>query len=85
MITGKRAKVLRNETWETLGAEGVQEAAGTKSERIYIEIRKATVAQLVELRPLFEVCTRETGHKERGAGGSCGSAKRQQKNNFGTA
>ena len=33
LITRKRARVLRNGKWETLGAEGVQEAAETQSER----------------------------------------------------
>ena len=44
LITGKRGIQSGNNIWETPGAEGVQEAAGTKSARIYIEIRLATVA-----------------------------------------
>ena len=36
MITGKRAKQLKDGTWETPGVEGTQEAAGTQSDRIYI-------------------------------------------------
>ena len=63
MITGKRDKQLEDGTWETQGVEGIQEAAGNQSARIYIEQRQATVAQWVELRPLFEVCTRETGYE----------------------
>ena len=50
-------------TWETPGAEGIQEEAVTQSVRIYIEIRQATVAQWVAIRPLFEVCARETGYE----------------------
>ena len=63
MITWKRAKQLEDGTWETPGAEGIQEAAGTQSARIYIEKRQATLSQWVVLRPLFEVCARETGYE----------------------
>ena len=63
MITGKRAKQLGDGTWKTQGAEGIQEAVGTHSDSIYIEQRKATVAQWVALRPLFEVCERKTGYE----------------------
>ena len=62
MITGKRAKKLGDGTWETPGAEGIQESAGTQSDRIYIERRQATVAQWVALSPVFEVCAMETGY-----------------------
>ena len=37
MITGKRVKQLGDGTWETLGTEGIKEAAGNQSARIYIE------------------------------------------------
>ena len=63
MIAGKRENQLGYGTWETLGAEGIREAAGTQSARIYIERRQATVAQWVVLRPLFDVCARETGYE----------------------
>ena len=36
LITGKRSRRLGDGTWETPGAEGVREAAGTQLERIYI-------------------------------------------------
>ena len=60
-IIGKRGRRLSDGTWETHGSEGVQEAAGTQLTRTYKGRRKATVAQCVALRPLFEVCARETG------------------------
>ena len=63
MITGKRGKQLGGGTWEAPGVEGIREALGTESDRIYIEQRQATMAQWVSLRPLFEVCTRETGYE----------------------
>ena len=34
---------------------------GTQSEMTYIGRRHKTVAQWVTLRPIFEVCARETG------------------------
>ena len=45
MITGRKAKQLGDGTWETLGAEGILESAGTQSDRIYIEQRQATMMQ----------------------------------------
>ena len=63
MITGKRAKQLGDETWETPGEEGIREAVGTQPDRIYIEQRQATVVQWVALRTLFEVFARETGYE----------------------
>ena len=63
MITGKRTKQLGDGTWETTGAESMREAAVKQSARICIERRRATVAQWVALRPLFEVCSRETGYE----------------------
>ena len=61
LITGKKARQLGDGTRETQGAEIVREAAGTQSDRIYIEQRQATVAQWVALRPLCEICEGETG------------------------
>ena len=60
MITGKRTKKLGDGTWERPGVEGIQEAAGTQSARIYIERRQATVEQWVAIHTLFEVCARDT-------------------------
>ena len=39
---------------------------GTQSARIYIDRRQATMAQWVALRPLIEVCARETEYEEGG-------------------
>ena len=63
MITEKRAKILGDGAWETLGAEGIREVAGTHPYMIYIEQRQATVAYWVALRPLFDICARETGYE----------------------
>ena len=66
MITEKREKKLGYGTWETTGVEGLLKASGTQSDRIYIERWQKTMAKWVALRPLFEVCARETGY---GGGG----------------
>ena len=63
MIMGNGTKQLGDGTWETPGAEVIREAAGTQSDRTYIEQRQATEVQWVALRPLFEVCARETGYE----------------------
>ena len=81
-ITGKQARRLGDRMWETPQAEGVREALGTQSEMTNIGRRQATVAQLVVLRPLFEVCTREKGYKGEGGEGSLGGDKWQQRDNF---
>ena len=63
MITGKIENQLGDETWETPGSEGIQEAAVTQLYRIYIERQQATVEQWGGIRPLFKLCTRETGYE----------------------
>ena len=67
-IMWKRARQLRGGTWETPGVEGVRESAGTQLARTYISKQQETVSQWVELSPLFEVCTRETGYEGGGGG-----------------
>ena len=76
LITGKRARRFGDGTWENPGLEGVQEASGIQSERIYIEQRQATVAQWVAQRLLVEVCARETWYK--GAGRRVVACSRQE-------
>ena len=63
MIMEKRAKKFGDGSWETPVAEGIRKAAVTHSDRIYTEQRQATIAQWVELRPLFEVCARKKGYE----------------------
>ena len=53
MIREKRAKQLGYGTWEKTGAEVLLEAAGIQSDRIYKYKRQKTMAQWVELHPLF--------------------------------
>ena len=66
-ITGKRARQLRDGTWDMPGAEGVRETSGTQSARTYIWRRQENVAQWMVLRPIFEVCARDTWYE----GGGC--------------
>ena len=54
-IMGKRTRRLVDRTWDTPGAEGLQEAAETQSAMTYLRKRKATMEQWVTLRPLYEV------------------------------
>ena len=58
-ITGKRAWRIGYGTWEMPVADVVQKANGKQSEMTYIGRQKATVAQGVELQPIFEVCAGE--------------------------
>ena len=50
-------------TWRQVAAEMVLEKAGTQSLGTYIERRQATMAEWVALRPILEVCDRETGYE----------------------
>ena len=71
--------------------EAVLQGAGTQSLGTYVDRRQTTVAEWVALRPVFDVCTRETGYKEGGetpgamveAGGSGESAEGHSRSYFG--
>ena len=62
-ITGKQAWRMVDRTCETPGAEIVWEAAGTQSAMTFIGRRQETMAQWVDLWPIFKVCTWEKGYK----------------------
>ena len=62
-VTGMKARRLGDKTWTKEGPDRVLQAAGTKSLREYIDKRQATVAEWVALRPIFEVCAKETGYE----------------------
>ena len=61
--TGKRARQKVDRTWVNPGAELVLEATGNQSVMADIGRRQGAVDQWVMLRPIFEVCTRNTGNK----------------------
>ena len=46
-----------------MAAEKFLEKVGTQSLGTYIEGRQATVTEWVALRPILEVCVRETGYE----------------------
>ena len=49
-----------------MAAEKVLEKAGTQSLGTYIDRRQATLAEWVTLRPILEVCDRETVYEQGG-------------------
>ena len=82
-IMGKQARRRRYVTWETPGAEGVREATWTQLARIYIGRRQASMAKWVALRPLFEMCARETWYEGVGCRREACRHKMHQRNKFG--
>ena len=60
-VTGKQVRRRRYGTFQGEGDERVLKAAGTQGVHTYIDRRQATVAQWVDLLPVFEVYERETG------------------------
>ena len=62
-ITEKRAQRKVDGTWVTPKAEVVREAAETQSTISHIGKRQRTMAQWVVLRPILELCARETGYE----------------------
>ena len=48
------------------GAERLLQATGTNILQGYIERRQAMLAEWVALRPIFEVCVKETGFEDGG-------------------
>ena len=67
-IMGQRAVRRKERNWRQVAAEKVLEKAGTHSLGAYTDRRQTTVAEWVELRPILEVCDRETSYK---GGGRC--------------
>ena len=57
---GKWERQKSDEIWVIPKAEVVQETTGTQLEMTYNGRRQGTVVQWVVLRPIFEVCARET-------------------------
>ena len=54
-VTKLKAKILRDGSWQKVAAENVLQEAGTQPLQAYLDRRKATVAELVALRPIFDV------------------------------
>ena len=62
-ITGEWVIRKSDGSWETPAAEEVLRVVGMQSVVTYIGRRQAKVAQGVALRPILEVCARETGYE----------------------
>ena len=60
-VTGKMSKRERDGTWRNEAAGSVLKESGKQTLETYIANRQATVAELVALRPIIEVCDRDTG------------------------
>ena len=54
-VTKLKAKILRDGSWQKVAEENVLQEAGTQPLQTYLDRRKATVAELVALRPIFDV------------------------------
>ena len=59
-ITRQRAVRHKDGTWLQVASETVLKKAGTHPLGKYIDRRQATVAEWVVLRPILEVCDRDT-------------------------
>ena len=65
-ITGKQARRTVEGMWVTPKVEVVQESLGSQSVMAYIGRTHETVAQWMEMCPIFDVCVRETIYEEGG-------------------
>ena len=62
-ITGQRVVRREDGTLMQVSADKVLEKTGTQSLRAYIDMSQTAVAKWVVLRPILEVCDRETSYK----------------------
>ena len=65
-VLGMKEWRLGDETWNEEGPYRVMHVGGTKPLREYINKMQATVAEWVALRPIFEVCKKETRYEGEG-------------------
>ena len=59
-VTKSKAKQLRDGPWRKASTNKVPQGADTRPLHTYLDRRQATVAHWGDLRPIFDVCTRET-------------------------
>ena len=62
-ITGQRTVQQKDRTWWCVVEEKVLKKARIQSLGDYIDRCQATVAEWLALRPILEVCDRDTGYK----------------------
>ena len=58
-VTKSKAKQLRDGPWRKASTNKVPQGADTRPLHTYLDRRQATVAEWGDLRPIFDVCTRE--------------------------
>ena len=62
-VKNLKEKNLKDGSWRKVVADRVIQGAGTQPLQTYLDRRQATVAEWVELRPIFEVCARDMGYE----------------------
>ena len=67
-VMGQKSKRQRDGTWRSASAARELKEAGTQTLGTYIDKQQSTVAELVVLRPIIEVCDMDIGYK---GGGRC--------------
>ena len=65
-VTKLKGKSSKGGLWWKVAADKVLQGAGKQLLHTYLDRRQAKVAEWVALRPIFEVCARETGYEEGG-------------------
>ena len=65
-VTDKMALRIWDNKWKKEGEYSVIQEAGTRHLRKYINKSQEKVAELVDLRPIFEVCVKDMGYEEGG-------------------
>ena len=62
-VKKSKAKRLRDWSWRKAETKKFLQGAGTQPLRKYLDRRQATVSEWVSLRPIFDVCARETRYE----------------------
>ena len=62
-VTRKQATRRRDMSWRKVTAEAVLQGAGTQTIRTYVDRRQVTVAEWMSIRPIFDLCVRDTGYE----------------------
>ena len=62
-MTGKKENRQRDRTWRSEAAAKVIKESGTQTMGAYIDKRQVTVAEWVALRPIIDICDRDTGYE----------------------
>ena len=65
-VKKSKAKPLKDGSWRKAATNKALQGAETRPLQTYLDRRQATLTEWVALRPIFGVCTRETGYEGRG-------------------